>query len=332
MATTEPATAEPPRHDAGDPFHPTRATALAVVVAAVAVTAVVLLAVAVRAGAIGLAGTGEVTTAMARLAALAVLSGVLACAVTEFGKRLTRLRELFNRRAVRRYFAADYVVIDPSVESSPDTGPGRAGTGQDPGFDLPAAVARGLDDLRARQKTSAAYGPDNLPLELAVPPAPPDYSAPLRLLTAQLSPHMEYAARLLATGIISDKVEGPPALVHSRLVGLLTGRPDAVLLSALRDGDRAGSEQTEELAAQITIRGEQRLDSFQIQATTQWRRLLRWVSAGVAAGIVLAAAIASDSRLLTWPVALTLGFVLGGPFAWLTRDLIRVVERKAVSG
>jgi hypothetical protein len=73
---------------------------------------------------------------------------------------------------------------------------------------------------------------------------------------------------------------------------------------------------------------EQILDVFQARTSAQWVLLLRGGAAVTSSLLAGTAAVATDNRPAVIAGVFIFGLVIGGPLAWATRDLIRVVEVK----
>lgn len=86
-------------------------------------------------------------------------------------------------------------------------------------------------------------------------------------------------------------------------------------------------EDVQQSAAALAF--EQYLDAFQATTSATWLRLLRIMAATVAGILAGVAAAATDSDGAVVFGAVLFGFVIGGPFSWTIRDLIRLVEARA---
>jgi uncharacterized membrane protein YoaK (UPF0700 family) len=88
----------------------------------------------------------------------------------------------------------------------------------------------------------------------------------------------------------------------------------------------------EALRDTVSTTFERELDRWQLEATTAWRSLLRTISCFAAGAVSGVCALAVTRTPAAVVLAALIGVVVGGPLAWLVRDLVRVIERKADVG
>lgn len=95
-----------------------------------------------------------------------------------------------------------------------------------------------------------------------------------------------------------------------------------------RGDDQADLERVR-LEAQADANFELALDSFQSKTEADWVRLLRFLAALTASLVAGVAAMAASSSSAAAIGAFIFGLVIGGPFAWLVRDVVRLIEARA---
>ncbi len=143
------------------------------------------------------------------------------------------------------------------------------------------------------------------------------YSGTIRQVAAQISVQLRQLVDLSANQAVPE--------ARRRLALALALGTDGPFSGELpRQGD---STPTQLETIQDLV--DRRLDIFQIETTQRWRTLLRSLAA-ITAGLLSAmsawAVAVSASAII---VASIVGVIVGGPVAWITRDLTRIVERKA---
>jgi hypothetical protein len=312
---------EPPERRIG--FLGTRDTRVVIVALFVALSLLVAAGYVVGQGLLGLSGSagessprGVVSDALVT----AAVSGVLAAAVTEFLKRLLRLRERYNRNAVKALLG-DLATFDWAVRSN----------------------------------------------GIWVTPTPPTYGAPLSQLCAQLGQSLTLLATATANseGSRTKTWRGGASmdLPDSALQFFLGSKEEAERFqisqdrfrireearhnrareTAATDDDwpaavgRGSREKASErllarrtaVASLLAQQGERRLDAFQLRMQGRWRLMLQWISAGSAAAVMASVGLAVDAGIASVAIGCLLGLVVGGPVSWATRDLVRLVERRA---
>lgn len=143
------------------------------------------------------------------------------------------------------------------------------------------------------------------------------YSGTIRQVAAQISGQLRQLVDFSANQAL-------PADRRRLALGLALGTngPFSGELPGPIDSTRA---QLEAIQDQV----DRRLDIFQIETTQRWRTLVRSLAA-ITAGLLSAMsawAVAVSATAII--VASIVGVIVGGPVAWITRDLTRIVERKA---
>jgi hypothetical protein len=260
---------------------------------------------------------GSVSAKVGDVIWFSVLSGLLAYATIETTKRLTHVRGsthaallitwLWQRPGWRWR-------RDPEDASSPDTPLSYAEliaglTGHRANF---AAV---IFELIERPEEARDERP-SLPLDYAIPPQ--------RIARRVLDiPPDQLVARI---GALADQARLVPTV--SPLTVALLGHPRRITPDRFRDrtepADDPFPSPIDVLETQ-DLRGS--LDELQVYLTQSWRRLVQAASVAAAGlwgiGLVLAGGLTmnGDARYLF------AGIALGGPLAWLFRDLAATLER-----
>ena len=160
----------------------------------------------------------------------------------------------------------------------------------------------------------------SLPLGTGIAISDPiSYSGSIQQVTAQISLQLRQLVQLAAAQSLDDD-----------------SRREAFTLCLGLESPYSGvlpNEEGERRAGQLaTIQDlvDRRLDIFQIEATQRWCTLMRTLSAITAGVLAAISAWAVTSSLSAIVVAALFGIFVGGPMSWITRDLTRVVERKAL--
>lgn len=213
-------------------------------------------------------------TALGRLLFLSLVAGAVAAALTEFVKKLTPLREVFNRRAALKWFPG-LLLVDP----------------------IPYGSDEAVRDERLRR--APIYFGGNLQ----------QVSAQLASRTRQLLGRIPTSADLPYTD--SETVYH----ISLSLRDFVVGRP------------RVDDISLPDLEEQV----ETQLDAFQLVNSGRWIYLLRTFSALTAGVLAGTAAIASDTRLTVELGSAFFGVFVGGPFSWLTRDIMRLIASRSAT-
>jgi hypothetical protein len=177
-----------------------------------------------------------------------------------------------------------------------------------------------MQQLFNRNAAQAAFGEGlSFPLETEMRISKPiSYAGTIRQVSAQISLQLRQLVQLSADSEVpADKRRLALTIVLG--VDPPSGKP----LPSL--DDRNGISQLDEIQDLL----DRRLDIFQIETTQRWCVLLRTLAA-ITAGLLSAiSAWAVSSSLTAILVAAIVGIFVGGPISWVTRDLTRIVERKA---
>ena len=148
---------------------------------------------------------------------------------------------------------------------------------------------------------------------------PISYSGSIQQVTAQISLQLRQLVRLATDRDL-------PGDVKRKALALALGQDD---ISPDDMPDLWGEQRSDQLAT-IQDLIDRRLDVFQIEATQRWCALMRTLGAVTAGLLAAISAWAVTSSLTAILVAALFGIFVGGPMSWITRDLTRVVERRAL--
>jgi hypothetical protein len=236
-----------------------------------------------------------------RAALTVVLSGVLAAMVVEFAKRLTGLKSAFNRAQVVLWFSAELVEARYEQRRAAR----RSRVERSGGVEAPTGPnAQGI-----RLRASA----DALTVQL---------SATLRpVLIDAITPARKAPGRSDAP---SGEERPDPRWTLEVIAGpqlwqVLEPTLEAATYGRSPDVDMRAAESMEVL--------DRWLDGFHLETSERWTRLTQALAALLAG--IFAAFAATGS--VAYPFAVGAGFallgvVVGGPIAWLTSDLGRLIE------
>ncbi|MFD6156167.1 hypothetical protein ACFWF7_24530 [Nocardia sp. NPDC060256] len=266
-----------------------------------ALTAIIAFGVAsarnllIRAG--GTGGPAGLADVLWQLLLFAALSGVLAFLIVEFIKHQTPLRGGFHRLLVERYFGADINRLNEQVVEQTYRSPVES------------------------SRIAAVGSPSYL-----------SYDSTSRQLAGQLAESLSYFAVCVANSPISDELRDALAYaaIGDRRVaqGLIPGHREDPGAEIAADRPRGSSKRRPADAVYEHI--ERRLDAFQIHVQNRWHRLLRATSAGWAGFFAAIGASVIHLGAAELVLATMGGVAIGGPVAWLIRDLARLVERRGV--
>lgn len=220
--------------------------------------------------------------------------GVIAMAVLEAVKRLTPIRAVYHLRALTSRLGAGSTDFLSETISH-----GRRRTTP---FDLPveqltAQIGAALDQIVSS----------------------------IEMLPLAWQPVEESA--------IFDGVVSP--LVHQRLqlVNAIIGREFFTIAPPAPDGSPAPASPTEDtdlrrdMEAILRVALDAGLDNLQLSIGSDWKRLVRLSASIISAVSALAVSVLYGVDVTVLLVSAVGAFVLGGFFAWLSRDLTAVIER-----
>jgi hypothetical protein len=255
----------------------------------VLVACVILYAALVAPGGIAL-GPGSVSEQIGQLVAFSLLCGGVSFATLEIFKRLVGIRGLFQRRQTR-------IWLDERT----------GGNGQAALDELLTAIGlRGVATTRQALPSG----------ELRV------FNLPTEQLAAQVS------------GAADVALTTPEPSRYQWLISGLTGNP---FKPASAEGRGRQSDQSQSSRDSQSLPGEnyqlaQRVqagvDQLQISLGERWRRYIQgaalWISGAYGIGLVQGAVSHPYAAEARYVLA---ALIIGGPFAWIARDLAAVIER-----
>ncbi|WP_069165761.1 hypothetical protein [Nocardia altamirensis] len=238
-------------------------------------------------------GRGGLAEVLWQLLLFAGLAGVIAFLVVEFVKHQTPLRALVHRAAVERFFGGDINVLNERLLEQM----------HQPTPNVERSTAKGSPSYLSYGSTS-------------------------RQLTGQLTESLRHFAEFLADISISEGLRDAltfATIGDRRIASDLVPVPSASLgLEIVTPPDSSSPSPAEAVYEHI----ERRLDIFQIQVENLWRRVLRTMAAGWAGLLAALGASVTQSGAAEVLMATIGGVVIGGPAAWLARDLARLIERR----
>ncbi|MFG1793392.1 hypothetical protein [Nocardia sp. NPDC049149] len=238
-------------------------------------------------------GRGGLSEVLWQLLLFAGLSGVIAFLVVEFVKHQTPLRALVHRAAVERFFGGDINLLNERL------------------------LERTHRPTPIGERSAAKGSPSYL-----------SYGSTSRQLTGQLTESLRHFADFLADSSISEGLRDAltfATIGDRRIASDLVPAPSESLgLEVVTPPDSSSPSPSEAVYEHI----ERRLDIFQIQVENLWRRVLRTMSAGWAGLLAALGASVTHSGAAELLMATIGGLVIGGPAAWLARDLARLIERR----
>ena len=163
-------------------------------------------------------------------------------------------------------------------------------------------------------------GTNGLPLETEIAVRDPiSYSGSIQQVTAQISLQLRQLVRLATDRSLPEELKRNALTLALGLDHTFSGTlPDP-------EGERRSDQ-----IATIQDLVDRRLDIFQIEATQRWCFWMRTLGAVTAGLLAAISAWAVTSSLTAILVAALFGIFVGGPMSWITRDLTRVVERRAL--
>ena len=223
-----------------------------------------------------------------------VAVGVIAMAVLEVLKRLTPVRALYHLRALSHYLG-----------------------------DGPAEF---LSEITSHGRHRIAT-----------------FDLPLEQLTAQLSAVLDQiTSSVIALPVVWDPVgesgtlkQIPSPLIERRLqlINAVVGRQFFVSPSSTPSGNNPPAKLSEnidlqhEMEAVLRATLDSGLDNLQLSIGSGWKRTIRMSAAVIAAISALTVSVLYNVSVTVLLVSAVGAFILGGFFAWLSRDLVAVVER-----
>lgn len=242
-------------------------------------------------------------------------AGVISFLALEFFKRLTPLRNIFNRSRAVRFFGTD---------------PNR----------LNDEVLDGLGDSRPKETSGPIQSLEGLEVLGAFLPVRVVYASTSTQLAAQLSESLRQLSSVIVATRIGD-LSLPDEVMRS-LTRAVFGN-DRLYRHMLHEGRlsnfiRANSIQdpySPSAERKVDLLGmeehiERRVDAFQIELTTDWHLMLRALSSCLAGFFVALSVSAGHLSTTGIVVATAIGVISGGPISWILSDVVRAVEKKSM--
>jgi hypothetical protein len=242
------------------------------------------------------ADLGRLETAAFQILLFSIAVGIIAMAVLEVLKRLTPIRALYHLWTLSNHL------------------------GRGPAEFLGDVVSHG------RRRTA----PFDLPIEQ---------------LTAQLGAALDQiTSSVITLPIVWDPVnesglfsEVPSPLTQSRfdLINAVAGRPFFVFHSSpsTPSGDgpsttsKDGADPQRDMEGVLRAALDSGLDNLQLSIGSGWKRLVRLSAAIISAIAALTVSVLNNVSVTAMLVSVVGAFILGGFFAWLSRDIVAVLER-----
>ena len=221
----------------------------------------------------------------------ALLCGLSAFSTIEVIKRLTGIRGIYQLRQTMNW-----------LEGRARDRPGR-------GARIPIGLAT-RENLPAFFELLDAMGVRGIAERNRV------FNLPTEQLSAQINAAADGAL------VAPDRY---PAFMAA-LLGPKSDLLDAFKSQAANPPQRSSPED-EQASFLVAARARSAVDHLQIKLAERWRSYLQGASMWIAGAWGIALTNAAGSSLSGQPRYIAAGLLLGGPFAWIARDLTAVIER-----